>query len=85
MELRNGAAPLVHIEETLRSRLKWVVFEPNGEQTWAKIRREVEGFMQELFRQGASAGSSQNEAYFVKCDGEITTQSKQGGQAWLIA
>lgn len=30
--------------------------------------------MQRLFRQGAFQGTSPDEAYFVKCDSETTTQ-----------
>jgi phage tail sheath protein FI len=31
--------------------------------------------MQRLFRQGAFQGKTANEAYFVKCDAETTTQN----------
>ena len=31
--------------------------------------------MHDLFRQGAFQGKTPQEAYFVKCDGETTTQS----------
>jgi phage tail sheath protein FI len=31
--------------------------------------------MQNLFRQGAFQGTSPRDAYFVKCDGETTTQN----------
>ena len=32
-------------------------------------------FMQDLFRKGAFQGQTAQEAYFVKCDKETTTQS----------
>ncbi len=63
------------IEETLYRNLKWVVFEPNDEPLWAQIRLNVGAFMQNLFRQGAFAGRTPREAYFVKCDKETTTQN----------
>ena len=66
----------LYIGETLRERLKWVVFEANGEALWARIRENVEAIMLYLFRQGAFAGNSPQEAYYVKCDGETTTQSE---------
>ena len=62
------------IEESLYRGTKWVVFEPNDEPLWAQIRLNVGAFMQDLFRKGAFQGSSPREAYFVKCDGETTTQ-----------
>jgi phage tail sheath protein FI len=42
---------------------------------WAQIRLNVGAFMQDLFRQGAFAGASPRDAYFVKCDGDTTTQN----------
>lgn len=62
------------IEETLYRNLKWVVFEPNDEPLWAQIRLNVGAFLHGLFRQGAFQGRTPREAYFVKCDGETTTQ-----------
>ncbi len=49
--------------------------EPNDTPLWAQIRLNVGSFMQNLFRQGAFQGSTAKEAYFVKCDGETTTQN----------
>jgi hypothetical protein len=63
------------IEESLYRGTRWVVFEPNDEPLWANIRLNVGAFMQRLFRQGAFQGSSARDAYFVKCDGETTTQA----------
>ena len=63
------------LEESLYRGTKWVVFEPNDEPLWAQIRLNIGAFMQNLFRQGAFQGRSPREAYFVKCDGETTTQN----------
>jgi phage tail sheath protein FI len=63
------------IEETLYRALKWVVFEPNDEPLWAQIRLNVGAFLHDLFRQGAFQGKTPQEAYFVKCDKETTTQN----------
>src|SRR5439155_26480859 len=63
------------LEESLYRGTQWVVFEPNDEPLWAQIRLNVGAFLQNLFRQGAFQGRSAREAYFVKCDGETTTQS----------
>ena len=65
----------LYIEESLFRGLKWAVFEPNGDTLWAQIRVAAGGFMNNLFRQGAFKGTSPREAYFVKCDGETTTQN----------
>ena len=61
------------IEESLFRGTQWVVFEPNADPLWAQIRLNIGAFLNRLFRQGAFAGSTPREAYFVKCDRETTT------------
>ena len=63
------------IEESLYRDTKWAVFEPNDEPCWARLRREIGAFLDDLFRQGAFQGRTPREAYFVKCDKETTTQN----------
>jgi len=63
------------LEESLFRGTKWVVFEPNDEPLWSQIRLNLGAFMQDLFRQGAFQGKTPQEAYFVKCDKETTTQT----------
>jgi phage tail sheath protein FI len=63
------------IEESLYRGLKWVVFEPNDDPRWARIRLNVGAFMHNLFRQGAFEGKTPRDAYLVKCDSETTTQN----------
>lgn len=63
------------LEESLYRALKWVVFEPNDEPLWAQIRLNVGAFLHDLFRQGAFQGQTPQDAYFVKCDKETTTQN----------
>ena len=65
----------LYIEESLYRGLKWVVFEPNAEPLWAQIRLNVGAFMHNLFRQGAFQGQKRDDAYFVRCDAQTTTQN----------
>jgi phage tail sheath protein FI len=65
----------LYLEESLYRGTGWVVFEPNDEPLWARIRLSVGAFMQGLFRQGALQGSTPKDAWFVKCDGTTTTQN----------
>jgi phage tail sheath protein FI len=62
------------IEETLFRGTQFAVFEPNDEPLWSQIRLNVGAFMQTLFVQGAFQGRTPQEAYFVKCDKDTTTQ-----------
>jgi phage tail sheath protein FI len=63
------------LEESLYRGTQWVVFEPNDEPLWAAIRLNVGSFMQSLFLKGFFQGQTPDQAYFVKCDGETTTQT----------
>jgi phage tail sheath protein FI len=54
--------------------IQWAVFEPNDEELWGQLRLNIGSFMMTLFRRGAFQGSKPSEAFFVKCDGETTTQ-----------
>ncbi|MGW8375347.1 phage tail sheath C-terminal domain-containing protein [Streptomyces sp. ODS28] len=63
------------IEESLYRGTQWVVFEPNDEPLWAAIRLNVGAFMNTLFRQGLFKGSTPQQAYLVKCDGENNPQN----------
>lgn len=64
----------LYIEESLVQGLAWAVFEPNAAPLWAELRLNVGSFLNVMFRQGAFAGTTPRDAYFVKCDGDTTTQ-----------
>ena len=63
------------LESSLYQGTQWVVFEPNDEPLWAAIRLNINSFMQTLFLKGAFQGQTPDQAYFVKCDSETTTQT----------
>jgi len=63
------------LEESLYRGTQWIVFEPNDEPLWAQIRLNIGAFMHDMFRLGAFQGRSPQEAYFVKCDKDTTTQN----------
>ncbi len=62
------------LQQSVEQGLDWVVFEPNGEPLWAKVRLTVGRFMDGMFRQGAFQGSSPRDAWFVRCDAFNMTQ-----------
>jgi phage tail sheath protein FI len=53
--------------------LGWAVFEPQGAPLWAQARALVEDFLQALWRDGALAGNTPDEAFFVRCDAATMT------------
>ena len=58
------------IEESIDEAMRWVVFEPNDQSLWKRIRRDVGAFLTMLWRDGALKGATPEEAFFVKCDEE---------------
>lgn len=72
------------IEDSVCRGIRQAVFEPNDEPLWSRLRLTIGEFMQALFRQGAFAGSSPREAWFVKCDRTTMTQADiDGGLACI--
>lgn len=63
------------LESSLYTGTQWVVFQPNDENLWAAIRLNINAFMQTYFLKGAFQGLTPDQAYFVKCDSETTTQT----------
>lgn len=52
-------------EESIKKATEAVVFEPNDANTWTKLRGMIENFLNNLWRQGALAGATPEDAYFV--------------------
>lgn len=63
------------VSTSLRAGTQWVVFEPNDERLWKTLRRDISAYLTRLWATGALQGSSPQEAFFVKCDAETTTQA----------
>jgi uncharacterized protein len=63
------------LESSLYQGTQWAVFEPNAEPLWGQVRLSIGTFMQGLFLQGAFAGTTPQQAYFVKCDADNNPDS----------
>ncbi len=64
----------IFIEESLDEGTQWVVFEPNDEPLWARVRQSVTNFLTRVWRDGALMGATPEQAFFVKCDLTTMTQ-----------
>ena len=64
----------LYIEQSLIDGTQWVVFEPNDEPLWAQVRRNISSFLVGVWRSGALMGTTEAEAFFVKCDRTTMTQ-----------
>jgi phage tail sheath protein FI len=66
---------LIFIENSIDRGLQWVVFEPNADPLWARVRRTISDFLTVVWRNGALEGTKKEEAFFVKCDRTTMTQA----------
>ncbi|TRY29856.1 phage tail sheath family protein [Aliiglaciecola sp. M165] len=54
------------VEESVKKSTAWAVFEPNTAQLWSKIKGMIDNYLIQKWREGALAGSTPEEAFFVK-------------------
>ena len=57
-----------YLEESILNGTQWVVFEPNDQALWARIRRTISAFLVNEWRKGALFGSTPDQSYYVVCD-----------------
>lgn len=55
----------IFLEETIKANTNWVVFEPNDELLWIRVKRTIEVFLEGVWRSGALAGGTASDAFFV--------------------
>ena len=65
---------LIFLEDSIDRGLQWVVFEPNAEELWARVRRAVINFLTTVWRNGALEGTTPEQGFFVKCDRTTMTR-----------
>ncbi len=64
------------VEESVKKSTYWAVFEANDANTWVKVRGMIENYLTQKWREGALAGATTKEAFFVRC-GIGTTMTSQ--------
>lgn len=72
-----------YLRESIDQGTQWVVFEPNSEALWSKVRRNVSAFLTTVWAGGALFGASPAEAFYVKCD-EGTNPPEVRDQGQLV-
>ncbi|MGI9302194.1 MAG: phage tail sheath family protein [Gammaproteobacteria bacterium] len=58
------------LRESIDEGTQWVVFEPNSELLWAKIRRNLTAFLTNVWASGALHGTTPEQAFYVRCDAD---------------
>jgi len=64
----------IYVEASIDYGTQWVVFEPNDEPLWARVRQSISNFLTSTWRSGALQGAKPDEAFFVKCDHTTMSQ-----------
>ena len=53
------------VEESIKKSSQWAVFEPNTINTWIKMKSMIENYLLLKWKEGALAGSTPEQAYYV--------------------
>ncbi|HEX7028024.1 MAG TPA: phage tail sheath subtilisin-like domain-containing protein, partial [Gammaproteobacteria bacterium] len=64
-----------YLERSIEQGTQWAVFENNGPLLWDNVRRTVEDFLFNEWRQNHLLGSKPDQAFFVRCDRSTMTQN----------
>lgn len=64
----------IFIEQSIDRGTQWAVFEPNSEITWISLRTAIANFLRTVWHNGALMGTTEEEAFFVRCDRTTMTQ-----------
>jgi uncharacterized protein len=64
------------LEKSIERATQWVVFEPNTERLWARVRQSVSDFLTQVWKDGALMGTTPEQAFFVKCDETTMTANE---------
>lgn len=65
----------LYLKQSIDEGTQWVVFEPNDQDLWARVKQTIEQFLRTSWRDGALMGTSADEAFFVECGESTMTQA----------
>lgn len=64
----------IFLERSIYEGTQWVVFEPNDDRLWARVKDTIRLFLRSQWRAGALYGRTEEEAFFITCDRTTMTQ-----------
>jgi phage tail sheath protein FI len=64
----------IFLERSIYEGTQWVVFEPNDQRLWARVKDTIRLFLRTQWREGALFGSTEDEAFLITCDRTTMTQ-----------
>jgi phage tail sheath protein FI len=63
----------IFIEASIFRGTQWVVFEPNNDRLWGRVKQTITEFLRTQYRLGALFGATEEEAFFVRVDRSTMT------------
>ena len=73
-----------YVEESVQESTEWAVFAPNTQNTWTKIKCQIENFLTNIWRAGGLAGATPEQAFYVNCGLNVTMDSQDILEGRLI-
>ena len=64
----------IFLEHSIYDGTQWVVFEPNDDRLWARVKDTIRLFLRSQWRAGALFGRTEEEAFFITIDRTTMTQ-----------
>ena len=64
----------IFLERSIYENTQWVVFEPNDDRLWARVKDTIRLFLRSQWRGGALFGRTEEEAFFITCDRSTMSQ-----------
>jgi phage tail sheath protein FI len=64
----------IFLERSIYEGTQWVVFEPNDDGLWARVKDTIRLFLRSQWRGGALLGRTEDEAFFITCDRTTMSQ-----------
>lgn len=64
----------IFLERSIYEGTQWVVFEPNDERLWARVKDTIRLFLRSQWRAGALMGATEDQAFTIVCDRSTMTQ-----------
>jgi len=72
------------VERDIQKALNKLVFEPNSQPTWQRVKAAVDSYLHGLWQQGALAGNTPAEAWFVQVGKDLTMTQEEINQGKMI-
>ena len=73
-----------YVEESVQESTEWAVFAPNTQNTWTKIKCQIENFLTNIWRAGGLAGATPEQAFYVNCGLNVTMDAQDILEGRLI-